>query len=72
MARLRPSIGLGILAACASVFLAGCDGAGSSDLTGLLGEGGAGRLTVQITDDPFPHEFVAEAWVTITRIDVLR
>lgn len=74
MARSCPSIALGILTACTFVFLAGCDGAGVSDLTGLFGNGGggAGRLTVQITDDPFPHEFVAEAWVTITRIDVLR
>lgn len=72
MARSRPSIGLGLLAAGTFVFLAGCDGAGVSDLTGLVGDGGTGRLTVQITDDPFPHEFVAEAWVTITRIDVLR
>ena len=42
MARLRPSIGLGILASCLSVFLAGCDGAGVSDLTGLFGDGGGG------------------------------
>jgi hypothetical protein len=49
------------LLAAALMFLAGCNN--NSE------EVGTGRLTVQLTDAPFPSDMVAEANVTISRIE---
>ncbi len=35
-------------------------------------EAGNGRLVVRITDEPFPHDLVAEANVTINRVEIRR
>jgi hypothetical protein len=57
-----------------AVWGAGCDGSTlpGLDLGDLFGDVGTGELRMLITDDPFPHEYVAEAWVTITRVEVFR
>jgi hypothetical protein len=58
--------------------LAGCNPAAlmpgdlGSDGGGTIGSGPTGQLKIRITDAPAPVDYIDEAWVTITRIDVLR
>lgn len=56
-----------LLACCllALGVLAGCDAVGDS------AESGTARLTVRLTDAPFPFDLAASANVTITRIELL-
>jgi hypothetical protein len=49
----------------ASLFVLGC----SDPFTGV--PGGNGRLTVLLTDAPFPFDLVSEANVTIGRVDIV-
>lgn len=74
MARSRVLRLVAISAAGIAVGVAGCDGSTlpGFDLGSLLGDAGTGELRMLVTDDPFPHELVAEAWVTITRVEVFR
>ncbi|PWL38437.1 hypothetical protein DKG77_09225 [Flagellimonas aquimarina] len=46
-----------------TLFIIGCTGDTNNENEGL------GRLTVQLTDAPFPSDFVAEANVTIFKVD---
>jgi len=59
--------GLAVLAVGLSLMAAGVQGCGS-DSTGL---GDTGRMTVLLTDAPFPFDLVAEANVVIERVDVV-
>lgn len=36
------------------------------------GSGGEGRLSMLVTDAPYPFEYIAEAWISIERIEVRR
>ena len=47
-----------------TLFMSGCDSAAGS-------EDGEGRLVLKLTDAPFPFDLVAEANVTISRIDIV-
>jgi hypothetical protein len=61
---------MGLTAAGAALLAGGC-----AELSRILNggtDGGTGQLRVLITDKPFPFEVVAEAWVTITKVDVRR
>ncbi len=47
---------------------AGLPGMGGND----AGSGGEGRLSMLVTDAPYPFEYIAEAWISIERIEVRR
>ncbi len=64
-----------VLTLATAVTLAGCNPAmfgPAGDDSDSADPKPGGQLKVRVTDAPFPIEFVDEAWVTITRIDVLR
>ncbi len=52
---------LAILALAGAFILSGCD----------LFVGDAGRITIQLKDDPFPYTDVAEARVSVNRIEMM-
>ena len=74
MVRSRFIAFFGVLGAGVAMWAVGCGDSWAPEAVGpdgLLGEAGTGELRMFLTDDPFPYEFVAEAWVTVTRVEVL-
>lgn len=63
----RPVLRLAGLAACLGLAVGGVAGCGSDS----TGPGDEGRMTVLLTDAPFPFDLVAEANVVIERVDVV-
>ena len=64
---VRQCMVLGLVLSTAALMWAGCGQPSSSD-----SGGGTGKLRLLVTDKPFPFEFIEEALVTITRVEVRR
>src|SRR5262249_30866673 len=56
-----------LLLVCAAMF---CATGGCEALLGVRPAGGTGTLRVLVTDKPYPYDFIQEALVTITRVEV--
>lgn len=59
---------LAIFTACVVAGIVSCDSAFRSNTAGA--NAGTGSLRVLITDKPYPFEYITEALVTVTRLDV--
>ncbi len=64
----RPNGAVGLLASALFAFV-GLWGASCTNVS-PLGNDQAGSLNILITDKPFPFEFIEEAVITVTRVEV--